>query len=72
MNSTHILLAFFCIFAVASIIIPSPMFPGSWFCSLFGERIQDYIRVVSAIFNGAFYGGILGLLFFGLSKKLER
>jgi len=72
MNSASILLAFFSIFAVASIIIPLPMFPGSWFCALFGERIQEYVRVLSAVFNGAFYGGILWLMFVGLGKKLEQ
>lgn len=72
MKSGNILLAFFSIFAVASIIIPMPMFPGSWFCNLFGERIQDYVRVFSAFFNGAFYGGILWLMFVGLGKKLEQ
>ena len=72
MKSASILLAFFSIFAVASIIIPLPMFPGSWFCALFGERIQEYVRVLSAVFNGAFYGGILWLMFVGLGKKLEQ
>jgi hypothetical protein len=70
MKSGYILLAFFSIFAVASIIIPLPMFPGSWFCSFLGERIQDYVRVLSAVFNGAFYGGILWLMFVGIGKKL--
>ena len=72
MKSGNILLAFFSIFAAASIIIPSPMFPGSWFCDFFGARIQDYVRVLSAVFNGAFYGGILWLMFVGLGKKLEQ
>jgi hypothetical protein len=72
MKSANILLAFFSIFAVASIIIPLPMFPGSWFCALFGERLQEYVRVLSAVFNGAFYGGILWLMFVGLGKKLEQ
>jgi hypothetical protein len=72
MKSAQILLAFFSIFAVASIIIPSPMFPGSWFCSLLGERAQEYVQVLSAVFNGAFYGGILWLMFVGLGKKLEQ
>ncbi len=70
MKSAYILLAFFSIFAVVSIIIPLPMFPGSWFCTLFGDRIQDFVQVLSAVFNGAFYGGILWLMFVGLGKKL--
>lgn len=72
MKSANILLAFFSIFAIASIIIPLPMFPGSWFCALLGEHVQDYVRVLSAVFNGAFYGGILWLMFVGLGKKLEQ
>ena len=72
MKSASILLAFFSIFAAASIIIPLPMFPGSWFCALFGERLAEYVRVLSAVFNGAFYGGILWLMFVGLGKKLEQ
>jgi len=71
-KSGSILLVFFSIFAVASIIIPLPMFPGSWFCALLGERLADYVRVLSAVFNGAFYGGILWLMFVGLGKKLEQ
>ena len=72
MKSAPILLAFFSIFAVASIIIPLPLFPGSWFCALFGERIADYVRILSAVFNGAFYGGIMWLMFVGLGKKLVQ
>jgi hypothetical protein len=70
MRSQHIIIALFTIFAGASIIIPSPMFPGNWFCNLFGDRIQNYTRLISAMFNGAFYSGIIGLIFFGLEKKL--
>ena len=72
MKSGYILLAFFSIFAAASIIIPLPLFPGSWFCTFFGERIRDFVPVFSAIFNGAFYGGILWLMFVGIGKKLVQ
>jgi len=67
-----ILLAFFSLFAIASILIPVPMFPGSWFCVLLGERIQEYVNVLSAVFNGAFYGVILWLMFVGIGKKLAE
>jgi hypothetical protein len=50
-KSGKILLAFFDIFAGASIM---PMVPGSWFCALLGERIQEFVRVLSAALNGAF------------------
>jgi hypothetical protein len=65
-----IALAFFSIFAVASLLIPVPMFPGSWFCAAIGQSTQDYVAVLSAVFNGLFYGIILWLLFIGISRKL--
>jgi len=65
-----IILAFFSLCAVASLLIPVPMFPGSWFCALIGQGIRDYVSVLSAVFNGAFYGVILWLAFVGISRKL--
>lgn len=65
-----IILAFFSLFAVASLLIPVPMFPGSWFCALIGQGIQDYVSILSAVFNGMFYGVILWLIFIGISRKL--
>jgi len=70
MKGLNILLAFFALFAAASILIPAPMFPGNWFVSLLGEGFQEYVRVLSAVFNGAFYGVIIGLMFIGISKKI--
>jgi hypothetical protein len=70
MRGLSILLAFFSLFAIASILIPVPMFPGSWFCTLIGKSIQEYVGVLSAVFNGAFYGVILWLLFIGIGKRL--
>jgi hypothetical protein len=67
-----IILAFFSIFAVASLLIPTPMFPGSWFCAAIGPGALAYIGILSAIFNGAFYGSILWLIFNSLSKKLTK
>jgi hypothetical protein len=67
-----IVLAFFSLFAVASLLIPVPMFPGSWFCSLIGQGVQEYVGVLSAVFNGLFYGAILWLIFIGISRKLEN
>jgi len=67
-----ILLAFFSIFTAISVAIPTPMFPGNWFCGILGEKVQDYTRVLSAVFNGAFYGGILSMMFVGLGRKLEQ
>jgi len=66
-----LILAFFSLFAAASLLIPTPMFPGSWFCAAIGQGIQEYVGVLSAVFNGLFYGVILWLFFIGISRKLE-
>jgi hypothetical protein len=63
-------LAFFSLFAAASLLIPSPMFPGSWFCAVIGQSAQEFVSVLSAVFNGLFYGVVLWLLFSGISQKL--
>jgi hypothetical protein len=67
-----IVLVFFSIFAAASLLIPVPMFPGSWFCAVIGPGVEDFVVVLSAVFNGLFYGVILWLLFVGISRKLEE
>ncbi len=67
-----IILAFFSLFAAASLLIPVPLFPGSWFCAVIGHGIRDYVSVLSALFNGLFYGVILWLFFLGISRKLEE
>ncbi len=64
------LFAFFSLFAVASLLIPVPMFPGSWFCAVIGQGVRDYVGVLSAVFNGVFYGVVLWLFFVGVSRKL--
>jgi hypothetical protein len=67
-----IILVFFSIFALASFLIPTPMFPGSWFCSVIGQGIQEYVGILSAVFNGIVYGSILWLIFIGISRKLTE
>jgi hypothetical protein len=67
-----IALAFFSLFLVASLLIPIPMFPGSWFCALIGKAVLDYVSVLSALFNGIFYGVILWLVFLGISRKIAK
>jgi hypothetical protein len=64
--------AFFSLFAVASLLIPVPLFPGSWFVTLMGQRAVDYMSVLSALFNGLFYGVILWAVFITLSRKLTE
>jgi len=70
MKGIAILVAFFSLFTVASLLIPSPLFPGNFFCSLIGEAVRGYVNLLSAIFNGVFYGVILWLIFAGISRKL--
>jgi len=66
-----ILIVFFSLFTAASLLIPSPMFPGNLFCTLIGEIMSDYARFLSAVFNGVFYGVILWLVFVVISRRLE-
>jgi hypothetical protein len=67
-----IILVFFSLFAVASLLITVPGFTGSGFCSLIGQGVRDYVSILSAVFNGMFYGVILWLIFVGISRKLEE
>ena len=70
MKGITILLAFFSLFTAASLLLPAPMFPGNWFCALIGEGIRDYVSILSAGFNGAFYSIISWLVLIGISRKL--
>jgi len=71
MRGFLILLAFFSLFTVASLLIPSPMFPGNFFCALIGNAISGFTGFLSAVFNGVFYGVILWLIFLTISGRLE-
>ena len=72
MRGTLILIVFFSIFVSASLLIPSPMFPGNIFCTLIGEVAMDYAEYLSAVFNGVFYGTLLWLVFTLISRRLEQ
>jgi len=72
MRGAVILIAFFLLFTSASLLIPSPMFPGNFFCTLIGEAITEYTEFLSAIFNGVFYSAILWLAFIVISRKFEE
>lgn len=72
MRGAVILIAFFVLFTSASLLIPSPMFPGNFFCALIGEAVSGCSEYLSAIFNGVFYGVILWLVFIFISKRLEE
>ena len=72
MKGILILLVFFSTFTVASLLIPSPMFPGNAFCHLIGSAINKYVLYVSAVFNGVFYGVSLWLVFVTISRRFEQ
>ena len=71
MRGMLILAVFFLMFTFASLLIPSPMFPGNFFCVLIGEGVNQYVEYLSALFNGVFYGLILWLVFVVISRRLE-
>jgi len=72
MRGALILIAFFSMFTVASLLIPSPMFPGNLLCTLIGLASSEISKYLSAVFNGAFYGVILWLVFAVISRRLEE
>lgn len=67
-----LIMTFFSIFTITSILIPIPLFPGSWLISLFGEGLQFIQTLLSALFNGLVYGSIIGIVFYAISQKLEQ
>ena len=72
MKGILILTVFFSIFLIASLIIPSPMFPGNVICALVGNVENTYREVLSALFNGVFYGVLLWLVFVLISRRFEE
>lgn len=72
MKGAPILVVFFLMFLVASLLIPSPIFPGNFICTLVGEISDEYQKFVSAVFNGIFYGVTLWLAFVAISRKFEK
>ncbi len=71
MRGTLILVVFFSVFMFASLLIPSPMFPGNILCALIDGKIVQYSSYLSAVFNGIFYGAILWATFVAISRRLE-
>ena len=63
---------FFSLFTVASLLIPVPMFPGSWLSLMLGQGLSSLLVFLSALFNGLVYGIILGIVIFAISWKLEQ
>jgi hypothetical protein len=71
-RGTPILIIFFLMFTVTSLLAPFPMFPGNFLCLEIGPVISAYAPYFSAAFNGLFYGVLIWLVFAGISRKLER
>jgi hypothetical protein len=67
-----ILIVFFILFTAASMMIPSPMFPGNVLCALIGKSVSQYTDYVSALFNGVLYGLALWLIFIAVTKRLTQ
>jgi hypothetical protein len=67
-----ILIVFFVLFTGASLLIPSPLFPGNVFCTVIGGAAVTYRTFVSAFFNGLIYGVALWVVFLSVSRRLER
>jgi hypothetical protein len=72
MRGTPILIIFFLLFTTASVLVPIPLFPGSFLSNSISPTIGQYAQYVSAVLNGIFYGSMVWLVFIGLSRKLEQ
>jgi len=72
MKGTIILAAFFMTFTFASILIPSPMFPGSILCATLGDVASRFSGLLNALANGIFYGAILWMFFVAISRGFEE
>ena len=73
MKGIPILIVFFSMFLAASLLIPSPIFPGNFICAaLIGRIAEEYQKLVGALINGVFYGVILWLVFVAVSRKFEK
>ena len=72
MRSGIILVIFFLMFTVATLLVPCPMFPGNFLCTFVGATLSRYTQYLSAFFNGIFYGIVMWLIFAGISRRLEQ
>lgn len=72
MRGAIILIVFFALFTAASLLIPTPMFPGNMLVTLIGGELSRYPVYVSAFFNGVLYGVVLWLIFIAVSRRLGQ
>jgi hypothetical protein len=69
------MIGFIAMFTFISYLVPTPMFPGSYVCGGIGRAVsivEENVQIFSSLFNGLFYGGIMGLIFFGASRKIKN
>jgi len=66
MRAAAIFVAFFLLFTLASLAVPVPMFPGN--------MIEMWVDVpyINAIVNGLTYGFITWIVFFFISRRIEK
>lgn len=57
-------------FTFAYLLIPYQMFPGNVVAAQIESVISGYDWLLSALFNGVFYGVVLWLVFVILSSRL--
>jgi hypothetical protein len=67
-----IIITFFSIFTIGLLLIPVPMFLGSWLIMLLGQELTIFSALLSALLNGLVYGSVLVLVFYAISQKLEQ
>jgi len=60
------------LFTAASLMIPSPMFPGNVLCNLIGASVIQYTAILSSLFNGVLYSVIVWLIFAAVSRRLTQ
>jgi uncharacterized BrkB/YihY/UPF0761 family membrane protein len=72
MRGLAIFVVFFAIFAVSSLLIPSPVFPGNLICFLLGISEWSQLSLLSAIVNGIFYGICIWIVFKLSFRWVER
>jgi hypothetical protein len=72
MRGAPILIIFFLMFTIATLLVPTPMFPGNFLCLTIGTVISGYTEYLSAVFNGVFYGVVVWIVFVAISRRLEQ
>lgn len=67
-----ILMVFLLTFTIATILVPIPLFPGNFLCSLIGIPSSESTKYLGAIINGAFYGLIAWFVFIFITRNLVK